>query len=97
MLACLALSPFGNVMAAHHSGDVDAVVTLSDGAGKAKVSSDHPASLPLVDHDCHCCSIAVHHAPVWTPMMRVPMAVALLSENLVDGHAPGAEFRPPKS
>ncbi len=98
MVACLMLGPVASAMAVHHMDDVDSILVLSDGSvdTTAKKSPDH-ASLPAGDHDCHGCSAAVLSAPAWTPSVHISTIVTVLSENLVDGRAPGAEFRPPKA
>lgn len=99
VMLCLVLGALCQTVAAHHIDDVDSIVAMSDGAadqGAAKKALDH-GSLPTADHDCHGCAVAVLHAPVEIVIARVPTVLAILSENLVEGRAPGAELRPPRA
>ncbi|HQS46495.1 MAG: hypothetical protein B7Y12_03335 [Rhizobiales bacterium 24-66-13] len=97
---CLLIGGFAEPVVAHHVDDVDALVSMSDGAldqGAEKKLPGHGPSLPSADHDCHGCSAAVLHAPLEIVVAHVPMVLEILSENLVEGRVPGTELRPPRA
>ena len=106
----LALSPLMGALTAHHMDDSDSASAMTQIGDLEKTSpeattrlaaakdvQDHPANVPVVDHDCHGCSTAVLDWPALTPSAYRPEIVVATSDDLVRGRAPNGEFRPPKA
>ena len=106
----LALSPLMGALSVHHIDDSDGASAMTQIGDLEKTSpeattrladakdvQDHPANVPVVDHDCHGCSAAVLNWPALNPTACGPEIVVATSDDLVQGRAPNGEFRPPKA